>query len=233
METGITSLGIAASAAGALFPIAVGLGSSFTHCAGMCGPIHIFLSANGRGRHIWMYHAGRILGYGILGGTVGLLGQAVAGLSSPAFRIAAGTALALAYALFGFGLLGFRPSAFDLEKRLGSLFPSRWLGSLAASGAGRKALFPAGLAASLLPCPSTHAVLLWGMGLDHAWQSAGGMVLLGIATLPVFVALPLGTKAIPGWIRIRYRNALGAAFLGLSAWRVFTLITAGAAAACH
>lgn len=218
--------------AGALFPVAVGLGSSFTHCAGMCGPIHIFLSANGRAGSICRYHAGRILGYGILGATVGILGQAFSGPSSPAFRIAVGTLLAMAYAAFGLGLLGFKTRALDIEKRLGGLFPARWFGSLAASGRGRRALFPAGLAASLLPCPSTHAVLLWGLGLDHAWKAAGGMILLGIATLPVFAMLPLGAKAFPDWIRIRYRGILGSAFLGLSAWRVFVLATAGAAA-CH
>jgi uncharacterized protein len=218
--------------AGALFPVAVGLGSSFTHCAGMCGPIHIFLSSNGRSGSIWRYHTGRILGYGILGGTVGLLGQAISGFSSPGFRIAVGIALALIYAAFGLGLLGLKTPVLDLERRLGGLFPARWFGALAASGAGSKALFPAGLAASLLPCPSTHAVLLWGMGLDHAWKSAGGMVLLGIATLPVFAVLPLGAKAAPDWIRIRYRGLLGTLFLGLSAWRFFTLATAGAVA-CH
>jgi len=198
----------------------------------MCGPIHIFLSSHGRAGSIWRYHAGRILGYGILGATVGLLGQTISGLSSPAFRIAVGIFLALIYAAFGLGLLGLKSPALDLERRLGGLFPARWFGALAASGSGRKALFPAGLAASLLPCPSTHAVLLWGMGLDHAWESAGGMVLLGISTLPVFAVLPLGSKAVPNWIRIRYRGFLGAAFLGLSAWRFFTLATAGAVA-CH
>src|SRR5690606_14738404 len=177
MDFTFASHSVASLAAGAAFPIAVGLGSSFTHCAGMCGPIHILLSSHGRSGSIWRYHAGRILGYGILGGAVGVLGQAVSGFSSPAFRITVGVFLALLYAAFGLGLLGFGSRSLDFEKRVGSLFPARWFGSLAASGAGRKALFPAGLAASLLPCPSTHAALLWGMGLQHAWMAFGGMIL--------------------------------------------------------
>jgi sulfite exporter TauE/SafE len=92
---------------GALFPVAVGLGSSFTHCAGMCGPIHLFLASRSpQGRSPWAYHAGRILGYGILGVTVGAAGGALSSLSSHDFKNAAGIALALAYALFGLGLLG-------------------------------------------------------------------------------------------------------------------------------
>src|SRR3954468_22407133 len=85
---------------GALFPVAVGLGSSFTHCAGMCGPIHLFLAARAPGgRSPWAYHAGRILGYGILGVTVGAAGGALGALSARGFKDAAGIGLALAYAL--------------------------------------------------------------------------------------------------------------------------------------
>src|SRR5690606_27498104 len=181
-------------AAGAGFPLAVRLGSSFTHCAGTCGPNQILLSSPARPGSLWRYPPGRILGSAVPGGAVGVLGQAVSGFSSPAFRITVGVFLALLYAAFGLGLLGFGSRSLDFEKRLGSLFPARWFGSLAASGAGRKALFPAGLAASLLPCPSTHAALLWGIGLQHAWMAFGGMILFGIATLPVFAALPLGVK---------------------------------------
>jgi sulfite exporter TauE/SafE len=240
MDSAFASLDSASLAAGALFPVAVGLGSSFTHCAGMCGPIHIMLSScagSGSFKTIWPYHAGRILGYGLLGLLVGFLGQAVSGLSSQPLRIAVGTAFAAIYAVFGLGLMGWTTFGAALERKLGALFPARWFGALAASGAGRKALFPAGLAASLLPCPSTHAVLLWGIGLGQAWKSAGAMLLLGVSTLPVFAMLPLGAKAAPGWIRIRYRGLLGAAFLGLSAWRIASLAIAASAAApgasCH
>jgi sulfite exporter TauE/SafE len=240
MDFAFASLDFTTLAAGALFPVAVGLGSSFTHCAGMCGPIHILLSScagSASFKAIWPYHAGRILGYGFLGLVVGLVGQSVASLPSQPLRLAIGTAFAVIYAVFGLGLMGWTTFGAALERKLGSLFPSRWFGALAASGAGRKALFPAGLAASLLPCPGTHAVLLYGIGLGQAWKSAGAMLLLGVSTLPVFAMLPLGAKAVPGWIRIRYRGLLGMAFLGLSAWRIASLALAATAAvptaSCH
>jgi uncharacterized protein len=218
---------------GLLFPIAVGLGSSFTHCAGMCGPIHIFLAAKGgHGKAVWLYHAGRITGYGVLGATLGALGQAFSALSSPEFRLSAGIALAALYTLFGLGLLGWLPSGLNLEKRLSFLFPARLMGRMSAAGSDRRVLFPAGLMASLLPCPSTHAVLLWSLGLGHAWKSGLAMVLLGVSTLPVFAVLLHGIPFRPAWSGRVYQGLLGFLFLGLSAWRIYGIATAGSAS-CH
>ena len=217
----------------ALFPVAVGLGSSFTHCAGMCGPIHLFLASRAPGGGApWPYHAGRILGYGILGVTVGAAGGALGALSSQGFKNAAGIALAVAYALFGLGLLGWAPKGMDAEKLLGHLFPARLFRGLSSRSNGRPALFAAGMAASLLPCPSTHAVLLWGLGLGRPLAAGAGMIALGISTLPVFAALARGSLSVPMRARAWYRGGLGAVFLGLSAWRVYAVAALGTAA-CH
>lgn len=218
---------------GAFFPLAVGLGSSFTHCAGMCGPIHFFLRAKGGfGQAIWIYHAGRITGYGILGACLGILSHALTGLSSLGFRLYAGIFLALVYSLFGLGLLGWLPSAINIEKRLAGLFPARLFGRMSALGSQRSLLFPAGLMASLLPCPSTHAVMLWSLGLDHAWKAASAMIMLGIATLPIFIVLPEKFFSRPAWSGRIYQGLLGIVFLGLSAWRIYGLTTQGPGS-CH
>ena len=220
-------------AGGALFPIAVGLGSSFTHCAGMCGPIHFFLASKGGfGKSIWLYHAGRIGGYAVMGALMGWAGYAFGSLSSPTARYAAGAILALLYFLFGLGLLGRIPPRFGLERRLGALFPSRWLGRLSANGGGRALLLPAGLAASLLPCPSTHAVLLWALSLHSAVKAAAAMAALGIATLPVFAVLSHAPAFRSAFTGKAYRYCLGAIFLGLCAWRLYALATRGTPS-CH
>jgi uncharacterized protein len=201
-------------ALGAFFPVAVGLGSSFTHCAGMCGPIHLFLASKAPGgRGPWAYHAGRILGYGILGVTVGALGGALGALSARGFRDAAGIALAAAYLLFGLGLLGWMPASLDAERLLGKLFPARLFRGLSGRAGGRPALF-------------------WGLGLGNPLAAGAGMIALGIATLPVFGALARGSLSIPPRARGWYRGGLGAVFLGLSAWRVYAWAALGTAA-CH
>jgi len=218
---------------GALFPVAVGLGSTFTHCAGMCGPIHLFLASRSpQGRPPWAYHAGRILGYGILGVTVGAAGGALSSLSSQGFKNAAGIALAFAYALFGLGLLGWAPKGLNAEKLLGRLFPARLFRGLSARSGGRGGLFLAGLAACMLPCPSTHAVMLWGLGTGRPLAAGAGMLALGISTLPVFGVLARGSLSVPMRARGWYHGGLGAVFLGLSAWRVYALAALGTAA-CH
>lgn len=210
-----------AFAGGALFPVAVGLGSTVTHCAGMCGPIHFFLASQaGTGKSIWRYHAGRILGYSLLGVVAGFLGSLAGGLGGAGFKTGAGWVLAVLYALFGLQLLGWLPRKLRLETHAGAFFPARLFGRMAADGKGAAFLFPAGLMASLLPCPSTHAVLLFGMGLGNPVLAGAAMAALGLSTLPVFALIPRHLPASIPWAR-HYGTALGAVFLGLSAWRVY------------
>jgi uncharacterized protein len=237
--TGLVSAGVAgflAWAGGALFPVAVGLGSSATHCAGMCGPIHFFLASRSEPGAIWRYHAGRLLGYAALGALAGLLGSALAGglTGGPwgeAVKTGSACLLAVLYALFGLQLLGWLPRRFRLETHAARFFPSRAFGRLAAEGRADAFLFPAGLMASLLPCPSTHAVLLFAIGLGHPATGAAAMAALGIATLPFFALVPRRLPAAIPFAR-HYGTLLGALFLGLSAWRIYGAAFAGTPA-CH
>lgn len=221
----------------ALVPVAIGLGSSVTHCAGMCGPIHFFLASRaGLGHAVWRYHAGRVVGYAALGGLAGLVGSSLAGgltagTSGEVIKTVAAYGLILAYALFGLQLLGWMPRALRLETLAARLFPSRLFGRWTAEGPARAMLFPAGLAASLLPCPSTHAMLLFGIGLANPWAAAGAMALLAVSTLPVFAAIP---RRLPSRIPLarHYGTVLGLLFLGLSAWRLYGAAFSEAPA-CH
>lgn len=221
----------AAPAAGALFPVAVGIASSATHCAGMCGPIHFFLASRTGHGMIWRYHAGRILGYALLGLLAGSLGSLLDGLSGTAFRSTAGWTLAVLYGFFGLQLLGGLPRRLRLETYAGRLFPARAFGRWAADGKAGSLLLPAGLAASLLPCPSTHAVLLFGVGLGKPALAAAAMAALGLSTLPMFALIP---RRLPAGIPLarHYGTALGILFIGLSAWRVYGAAFAGTPS-CH
>jgi sulfite exporter TauE/SafE len=227
-------------AGGALFPVAVGLGSSFTHCAGMCGPIHLFLASSKRasggtsGNRVWFYHAGRVLGYAALGVFAGVFGNWLLGWESAPVKAAAGWGLAALYAFFGWQMLGGVPAAWRLETWLSPLFPSRIFGRWAAGEGASKAtvLFPAGLMASLLPCPSTHAVLLFGIGLPHPAWSGAAMATLGISTLPVFLLLPKRGPGDGSRLGRHYGKILGLAFLGLAGWRIYAAVGAGTPA-CH
>ena len=215
------------------FPVVVGFASSFTHCAGMCGPIHFFMASKGKvGNSIWLYHGGRIFGYGILGLLIGILGHFFSSLTSPTFRISAGIVLAILYLFFGLGLLGFIPAKYQFEKLLQFIFPVKFLGKISGSESNKIWLLPAGMAASLLPCPSTHAVLLWSLGLNSIWKSSASMILLGVSTMPIFAILSFKFISRPAWSGKLYQGLLGIIFLGLSVWRIYGLATRGPVS-CH
>ncbi len=231
------------------FPIAIGLASSFTHCAGMCGPIHFMIAAKkSTNNPTHFYHAGRILGYTLIGLVLGLLGHTFTLLSTPQFRLGAGILLVLAYMLFGFGLLGWLPQKINFEKILGNLLPTKIINQFFIKNSNQNSnqngekgkgwiFFPAGMAASLLPCPSTHAVMLWALGMDQIWKSAFAMFILGVSTLPIFVLLSnkffsQNTFSRKIFSAHWYRLALGFSFLGLSAWRIYGIAIHGPAS-CH
>lgn len=233
---GMLPPGALAWAGGAFFPVAVGLGSSATHCAGMCGPIHLFLASKAPHGGVWRYHAGRIAGYTLLGAAAGLFGNALAGglTGGPwgeTVKASSGWLLAALYAYFGLQLLGLLPRNLRLETQAARLFPARAFGRMAARDGGAALLFPAGLMASLLPCPSTHAVLLFAVGLGDPSLGAAAMAALGFSTLPFFALVPQRLPAAVPMAR-HYGTALGMLFLGLSAWRIYGAAFAGTPA-CH
>ncbi len=227
-----------------VFPIAIGLASSFTHCAGMCGPIHFMVAAKKTTNSPTnFYHAGRILGYTLIGLILGFLGHTFTILSTPQFHLGAAILLALAYILFGLGLIGWLPQKINFEKILGSLLPTKIINRFFFKNYNQYAnpnpnqsrgwiFFPAGVAASILPCPSTHAVMLWSLGLDQIWKSAFAMFILGISTLPIFVLLSHKILSKQIFSAHWYRLALGFSFLGLSAWRIYGIAIHGPTS-CH
>jgi uncharacterized protein len=232
-----------------VFAVAIGIGlfSSLTHCAGMCAPIHFFLAARG-GVAVYAYHFGRIVTYIILGTLAGGLGHGLwHAPASTLSRIGAST-LALVYALMALHWFGVLPWAVWIEKglkplatlarkgmRLDHVTPTQTSDSV--SDMGRTFGFlGAGLAGGLLPCPTTQAGLLLAIGLGHASAGALAMALLGLGTLPVFVALrPAWAKRLsqgPRRFARAYGITLGLVFFALAIAKVHGAWFA-AAPRCH
>ncbi len=205
------------------FPAAAGLMSGVSHCAAMCGPIHLFL-ARGGGRGLWAYHAGRVVTYGGLG--------LVAGLLAAGIRFeGAGWAWAALYAVLGLRLVGVPlwPSSWGV--RYGSWMTLKLRPLMARAGEGNPALlFAFGLAAGFLPCATTGAGLAWAAGTADPLTGGTGMLVLGAATLPLFLVWPRKWFPRGKW----YHAALGVGLLLLAAWKAYGLVTVTATeAACH
>jgi len=195
------------------FPAAIGILSGFTHCAAMCGPIHLFLAREG-GTRLWLYHAGRISTYAVLGAAAGAFAHVV---RFPGMR----WVWAVVYLVLGLRLLGAPLWPAQWGIRYGAWVQRRLRPLMRRAAMGETwVLFWMGLAAGLLPCATTQAGLAWAAGTAHASLGALGMVLLGVGTLPLFVAVPRRWFPRGGW----YHAALGVALIVLASWRVYTLI---------
>jgi sulfite exporter TauE/SafE len=184
------------------------------HCIGMCSG---FVLAAG-GRRAWLFHAGRLAGYAVLGAVAGLagaaldLGGAAAGLHR--LRFAVSGALLLA---FGLAFLG--------------LVPRRWLepgvGATAALIArARRASGPAfpfllGLPIGLLPCGLLYPMYAAAAGTGSALGGAAHLLAFGLGTVPLLAAFAVALDRIAG-ARQTLLRAAGVAMLALGSllvWR--------------
>jgi sulfite exporter TauE/SafE len=176
------------------------------HCIGMCGPIALALPRqNGSRLRLLLgrilYNSGRVLTYGLLGIAAGLLGEVVRFASlQQALSITAGVALLLA--VFLPSRLARRVIPGNLVDRLvvrftkaaGVLFKSRTIG----------ALFAIGFLNGLLPCGLVYVALAGAAATGDKLAGGTFMILFGLGTVPVMVAVSL----VGPLLSVRLRRAL-------------------------
>jgi uncharacterized protein len=219
-----------------LIPVLVGLASSLTHCAGMCAPIHFYLASK-QGKGVYAYHAGRVTTYAGLGLIAGSLGSALFQSEplGPWARVTA-TLLALMYGLMALHWFGVLPVGQWIEKTVGKIMArpaARIMPHFRSGGkAGSLALFGAGMAGGLLPCPTTQAMLLFSVGLSHVWSGAIAMAVMGLGTMPLFLALRPKWAGGPRRHARVFASILGLIFVALAVQKVHGAWFA-AAPTCH
>jgi len=170
--------------------LVLGLAGSF-HCLGMCGPIVVALPLHGNTlpQKIYggtLYNLGRTVTYGIMGAILGLLGQ---GLELVGFQqvvsVIMGVLMVVSVlfpSLFrnqydltksSFKLVG------KLKKSISNLFSVRSFQSL----------FFIGLLNGLLPCGLVYIALAGALATGHAGTGTLYMLLFGLGTIPMLLAL--------------------------------------------
>ena len=170
----------------------LGLMGSF-HCAGMCGPIAIALPLHGNTvpQKIFggvLYNVGRTITYGVMGAIFGLLGQGIKMIGFQQWVSVIMGALMIVSVLFPAlfrNQYNFDKSMFsfvgNLKKSIGQLFSVRSFSSL----------FFIGLLNGLLPCGLVYIAIAGAIGTGDIAQGTLYMILFGLGTIPMMLAISL------------------------------------------
>ena len=180
------------------------------HCIGMCGPIAIALPI---GRKSWLnrimggliYNTGRIFTYAVLGVLFGLLGKGIelAGLQRWA---SIGIGLVMIFSILF-------PALFKGKLKLEQLLfgdAGRMVGKFRRLFAinSLPSLLLIGLLNGLLPCGLVYVAVAGALNTNDIFGGAVFMLVFGLGTLPVMLAIPLLGNLIGTKFRRRYQHVL-------------------------
>ena len=183
--------------------ISLGLFGSF-HCLGMCGPIALALPVQQfepltRVVGIFIYNLGRAITYALFGILFGLLGQAFfMGGFQQVLSISVGILLLLSVFLpsffTSFRFKFYQNFNFQLKAVFQDLFRKK----------GVPVLFLIGLLNGLLPCGLVYVAIAAATATGNYLNGALFMLVFGLGTFPVMVALPFFGQ----FIKVKYRNQI-------------------------
>lgn len=171
------------------------------HCLGMCGPLALSVPQHPKFRitGILLYNAGRILIYALLGALFGFIGSTfkIIGFQN-VLSITIGISLVIA--AFYPKLLKARGFlSFPLQKIrhwLSVLFKKKTLSSI----------FFIGTLNGLLPCGMVYFALAGAVATSHWYAGSLFMLLFGMGTTPIMIALPFMGKFISFSWKLKLRK---------------------------
>ena len=181
------------------------------HCVGMCGPLAIAFGRTEGGSlaaNVYSgvsYNLGRTLTYGLLGLLFGTMGSfvVVADMQS------------IVSVLLGGLLLGAFLFSIDIDKQLNSLpllqrmfYRVRQHMSHMYDRAQDYPSAVLGMVNGLLPCGLVYLALAGALASGGVWQGMLFMILFGLGTLPMLLAVILGYEWVSPTIRFQFRKVL-------------------------
>ena len=206
-KAGLTSL-ITGSSVSYGTAFIIGLIASVSTCLAIVGGLVVALSASsakegGTWRMQVLFHAGRLGGFFVLGGVVGLAGNSLhLGLTA---NVILGGIVALVMLILGINLL----DVFHFTKRLQFTLPTRFSkhvvrGSTPSTksdlvlGTHDHYLAPVlvGIGTFFLPCGFTQSMQLYALSTGNFMQGALTMTVFALGTLPMLALLSFGSLNI-------------------------------------
>jgi sulfite exporter TauE/SafE len=204
--------------------LAVGVVASLSSCLAVVGGLVLSLSAqmsrdSSSFRPLLAFHAGRVIGFFLLGGVLGLAGEAM----SISFTVSAalGMLAAAVMILLGLNLLGI----FNAMQYLS--LPRGMFDRVARIETGTAAPFLVGAATFFLPCGFTQAMQVAALA---SGSPLGGSMIMGmfaLGTLPVLGLLSFGSFSLAHTASARiFLQTVGVVVIGFG---LFSLLTGLAA----
>jgi len=208
-KAGLTSL-ITSSEVSYGTAFVIGLIASVSSCLAIVGGLVLSLSASsvkegGTWRTQTLFHIGRLGGFFILGGAVGLLGNSLhLGLTA---NIILGLLVALVMLILGVNLL----DVFHFTKRLQFALPARFSKHVVKGSKHDHYLAPllVGIGTFFLPCGFTQSMQLYALSTGSFIQGALTMLVFAIGTFPMLALLSFGSLNIAHkpWKGIFFKTA--------------------------
>jgi len=195
-RAGLTSL-ITGSSVSYGTAFLIGLIASVSSCLAIVGGLVLSLGATsakegGTWRSQALFHVGRLGGFFILGGVVGIIGNSLhLGLTA---NIILSVIVALVMLILGVNLL----DVFHFTKRLQFTLPTRFSKHVVDGSKRDHYLAPAlvGIGTFFLPCGFTQSMQLYALSTGSFMQGALTMFVFALGTLPVLALLSFGTLII-------------------------------------
>jgi sulfite exporter TauE/SafE/copper chaperone CopZ len=175
----------------------IGLIASVSTCLAIVGGLVLSLSASsakegGTWRTQTLFHVGRLSGFFILGGFVGLLGNSLhLGLTA---NVVLGGIVALVMLILGINLL----DVFHFTKKLQFTLPSVFSRHIVKGSKHDHYLAPVlvGIGTFFLPCGFTQSMQLYALSTGSFMQGALTMTVFALGTFPVLALLSFGSLNI-------------------------------------
>lgn len=195
------------------------------HCLMMCGGIASAMGVNTRPHHVWLYNAGRVCSYMVIGalvsGAIGLFAPD-GGYTTFILRWLA----AIFLLLLGLYFTGWFSGLVYLEKAARPLW--RQVQPFAVKLRNQSngfAVFGAGALWGWLPCGMVYSALSWAALSGSAVGGAMTMAAFGLGTLPAMIAAGHFSQFLHGFLRAQgVRTAMGILLIIYALWSLLALI---------
>lgn len=174
----------------------IGIVASLSTCMAVIGGLVLSISANygksgsGNMPHL-SFHLGRLVGFFVLGGVIGLVGSAF--VLTPTVSFVLSLVIGIVMILMGINLLDVWPASARWQLRMPKLFSTT---ALQEKFSGKYAPFIVGVATFFLPCGFTQSMQVYSLSTGSPLSGALTMLSFALGTLPVLALLSFGSGSV-------------------------------------